>query len=149
MEDSPRHSAPLGPLLKEARRRRGLSRSALAAAVGVSTRLVGEFERGERPNVSLETALRLFDAVGIELLAAAPDGARAEIRSAATESLHRAARVEQRRRTWTGRQVHLRDADDPPAAPADIAERVAAVAEISRRVYGLAAGSPLIDGREL
>jgi len=73
MEDSPRHSAPLGPLLKEARRRRGLSREALAAAVGVSTRLVGEFERGERPNVSLETALRLFDAVGIELLAAAPD----------------------------------------------------------------------------
>ena len=48
----------LGPLLKSARQQLGLSRDALASKADVSMRLVAEFERGQRSNVSLERAAR-------------------------------------------------------------------------------------------
>ncbi len=54
----------LGPLLKSSRQQLGLSRGALASKADVSMRLVAEFERGQRSNVSLESALRLFKTVG-------------------------------------------------------------------------------------
>ena len=52
-------SEPIGTLLKTARRQLKMSRDTLALRGGVSTRLVAELERGERPNVSLEATLTL------------------------------------------------------------------------------------------
>jgi transcriptional regulator with XRE-family HTH domain len=53
--------------LREARRSRRMSIAELAASAGVSPRLISEFEQGKRPNVSLETALRLLTLVGVSL----------------------------------------------------------------------------------
>ena len=60
-------SAEIGRVLRDARKAQALSRAELAATSGVSVRLVAELERGERPNVSLETALQLLNALGIAL----------------------------------------------------------------------------------
>jgi len=95
----------LGPLLKSARQQLGLSRDALASQAGVSLRLVTEFERGQRSNVSLESALRLFKSVGITVLARAPHGGDAEIRGTDAARLERAARAARRRETWTSRRL--------------------------------------------
>ena len=110
----------LGPLLKSSRQQLGLSRDALASQAGVSLRLVAEFERGQRNNVSLESALRLLKSVGITVVARAPHGPVAEIRGPAAARLERAARAARaalRRETWTGRHVHLRDSADAPPPP--------------------------------
>ena len=103
-------------------------------------RLVAEFERGQRSNVSLESALRLFTSVGITVLARAPHGAATEIRGAAAARLERAARAAHRRETWTGRQVHLRDAGEAPRAPRAKPRRIAAVAAISAAAHVIASG---------
>jgi transcriptional regulator with XRE-family HTH domain len=144
-------SHSLGPLLKSARQQLGLSRDALAAKAGVSLRLVAEFERGQRSNVSLESALRLLKAVGITVVARAPHGAAAEIRGTAAERLERAARAAQRRETWTGRHVHLRDSGDDPRPPRSLPRRIASVAAISDAAYAVAAsgrGRPGVTGRK-
>ena len=127
----------LGQLLKEARHELGMSRDALAAKAGVSLRLVAEFERGQRGNVALESALRLLKAVGITIIAKTPEGAEARIRGTGADRLERAARAEQRRRTWTGRIVPLEDSGDPPAAPRSLSRRVVAVAEVSATAYAI------------
>ena len=57
----------IGPLLRACRGRLGLSQPALAARVGVSTRLWSEVERGERPNVSFATVSRMLASVGVRL----------------------------------------------------------------------------------
>ena len=109
-------SQGLGPLLKSSRQQLGLSRDALALKAGVSMRLVAEFERGQRSNVSLESALRLLKCVGITVVARAPH----------------------RRETWTGRHVHLRDSGDAPLAPRSLPRRIASVAAISGAAYVIA-----------
>src|SRR5216110_3431006 len=96
-------SERIGNLLQNARRQLDLSREELARRGGVSTRLVAELERGQRPNVSLESALKLLNVVGVSVVAKAPNGAAAEIRSEAAATLERAARAARRRQTWTGR----------------------------------------------
>lgn len=130
----------LGPLLKSARQQLGLSREALASKAGVSMRLVAEFERGQRSNVSLESALRLFKSVGITVVARAPHGLAAEIRGTGAARLERAARAAHRRETWTGRFVHLRDSGDAPRAPRALPRRIASVAAISDAAYVIASG---------
>lgn len=130
----------LGPLLKSARQHLGMSRDALASKADVSMRLVAEFERGQRSNVSLETALRLLRAVGITVVAKAPQGTAAEIKGAGAERLARAARAAHRRETWTGRHVRLRDSGDAPLAPRSLPRRIGAVAEVSAAAYAVAAG---------
>ena len=55
----------------------------MASQAGVSLRLVAEFERGQRNNVSLESALRLLKSVGITVVARAPHGPVAAIFDAA------------------------------------------------------------------
>lgn len=131
-------SHSLGPLLKSSREQLGLSRAALAAKAGVSLRLVAEFERGQRGNVSLESALRLFKVVGITVVASAPHGPAAEIRGTASARLERAARAAHRRETWTGHHVHLRDSGDAPRAPRSLPRRIASVAAISDAAYVIA-----------
>jgi len=133
-------SQDLGPFLRKTREQLGLSRENVAATAGVSLRLVSEFERGQRSNVSLESALRLLQAVGIAVEATAPDGAAIEIHNKAAERLARAARAARRRETWTARRVHLRDSGDDPPAPQDASLRIAAVREVSEAACAVASG---------
>jgi transcriptional regulator with XRE-family HTH domain len=131
-------SARIGVLLKEARRHLSLSRADLAHRGGVSVRLVAELERGQRPNVSLESALKLLNVVGVSVIATAPHGAVAEIRGEAAEALARAARAAQRRQTWTGRRIHLHDEGNDPRPARSKAKRLAAVARVSTQAYSIA-----------
>lgn len=50
----------LGAAVVEKRRMRGLSQTALAGQLGVDRRVVGRFERGDWPNLSLGSALRFL-----------------------------------------------------------------------------------------
>jgi transcriptional regulator with XRE-family HTH domain len=85
----------LATALRTARTTRGLSISALAAQGGVSPRLVSEFERGKRPHISLDTALRLLHLVRVPLsIAASP--------TEVSEEVARAERAARRRDTWVG-----------------------------------------------
>lgn len=112
-----------------------MSIAELAASAGVSPRLISEFEQGKRPNVSLETALRLLTLVGVSLHLHA-----AEPRDAAKARAERAAR---RRNSWTGTRSTL-DAQINPSAAASPAARLGAVAHASALATALqrAARSP-------
>src|ERR1019366_3002021 len=134
-------SARIGVLLKDARRYLSLSRADLAQRGEVSVRLVAELERGQRPNVSLESALKLLQVVGVSVVAQAPHGATAEIRGESATVLERAARAAraaQRRLTWTGRQVRLHDEGNDPRPERSTAKRLASVARVSRQAYVIA-----------
>jgi transcriptional regulator with XRE-family HTH domain len=128
-------SARIGVLLKDARRYLSLSRTDLAQRAGVSVRLVAELERGQRPNVSLESALKLLSAVGVSVIATAPAGAVAEIRGEAAEALAREARAAHRRQTWTGRRIHLHDEGNDPRPERSKAKRLVSVARVSKQAY--------------
>lgn len=130
-------SEKLGRGLQRARKQIAMSREELARRAHVSVRLVAEVERGERPNVSLETALKLLGIVGVSIVAEAPDGWTEEIRSPRSAALGRAARAAHRRQTWTGRHVHLRNSSDPPNPGATPAERLADLSRVSREAYAL------------
>jgi hypothetical protein len=101
----------------------------LAAQCGVSVRLLAELERGERPNVSLETAHVLLRAVGISL----------EPRELKTEKQAQAERRAIRQATWTG-VITTRTAMQEPPAPATITARLAAVTQASVLAHALARG---------
>ena len=130
-------SDKLGKVLQHARKQIAMSREELAQRAHVSVRLVAELERGDRPNVSLETTLKLLGVVGVSIVAEAPDGSTEEIRSSKSIPLGRAARAALRRRTWTGRHVHLRDSSEPPNASASPAERLADLSRVSMEAYAL------------
>jgi transcriptional regulator with XRE-family HTH domain len=132
-------SDSLGPLLKNARKYLKLSREELATRAGVSARLVAELERSQRPNVSLESALRLLNVAGVSIVAKAPNGVAAEIRGAFASKLERAARAAHRRETWSGRRVHLHGPDDNPLPVRSKAKRLASVARVSKQAYAIAA----------
>lgn len=55
-----------GHHLRERRTHLGLSQSALADAVGVNRRVIGELERG-KPSVQLGIALRVAEALGLDV----------------------------------------------------------------------------------
>lgn len=130
----------VGELLKRARNTIGLTQVELAQRVGVSNRLLAELERGERPNVSLTTALRLMAEVGVKVQLTEPSGASVELGDA--ETLAR-ARAHVRRAHWTGRQLTLSDegSDDPASTRA--ANRVAAVGVVSQQAFSLARAKEL------
>lgn len=128
-------SARIGVLLKDARRHLGLSRAGLAQRGGVSVRLVAELERGQRPNVSLESALKLLTVVGVSVVAKAPHGVAAEIRGESAAVLERAERAVRRRQTWTGRQVHLHDEGNDPRPVRSKSKRLVSVAQVSKQAY--------------
>jgi len=130
-------SATIGEVLRQARKAQGVSRADLAALGGVSTRLVAELERGERPNVSLETSLQLLKAVGITMRLSTPGGVVRVLRDPETAGAERAARAAVRRNTWVGMRVGLDEAE-MPLPPATAGERLSAVAQVSRRVNALA-----------
>lgn len=132
-------SAPIGPLLRSARERIGMSRAALASSTQVSERLLAELERGQRPNVSLETSLKLLEAVGISLRLADSSGAIVEIRAPSAESLERKERASYRRQTWTGGHAALHGKENDPLSTHSLAGRVFSVAHVSRQAYAIAA----------
>jgi transcriptional regulator with XRE-family HTH domain len=127
-----------------------MSRADLARESGVSVRLVAEFERGERPNISLETALRLLDLVGLSLSTKthgrsgarrAAIGPRATARAERDERGDRAGsmtRAEMRRRSWTAGRSSRSGLDSEPVTPSAGAERIRAVAEASILAYAIA-----------
>jgi transcriptional regulator with XRE-family HTH domain len=120
----------------------GLSQKELAQRVGVSARLVAEVERGMRPNVSLETALRMLTAVGVSVRLTEPSGASHEITHPETLRAARAVRAAARRSTWQGRQLRLeQEGQSEIAAPRGDA-RLAAVAEVSMQAYAVARAQP-------
>lgn len=109
--------------LREARRSRRVSIATLAAEAGVSPRLISEFEQGKRPNVSLETVLRLLALVGVSIRVAGK-----EEQGQADQA--RARRAALRRQSWSGSQSTLMSQPDP-AAPELAAARLGAVASAS------------------
>jgi transcriptional regulator with XRE-family HTH domain len=119
----------LAAALRRARRARKVSIADLAAQAGVSPRLISEFELGKRPHVSLATAMRLLDLVGLRV--------RVDAASAAVaEHVAMAERAERRRQSWVWQKSTLREQTDPE--PADsYADRLAAVAQASRLAIGL------------
>jgi transcriptional regulator with XRE-family HTH domain len=139
-------SARIGVLLKDARRHLGLSRADLARRGGVSVRLVAELERGQRPNVSLESALKLLNVVGVSVTVKAPHGAAAEIRGESADALERAGRAARRRQTWTGRRVLLHEEGDDPQPGRSKANRLASVAQVSKQAYLIAFAGPHRNG---
>jgi transcriptional regulator with XRE-family HTH domain len=134
--------ARVSHVLREARLARGLSIVALASQAGVSPRLVSDFELGKRPNVSLETALRLLELVQAPLIASSEDS---RVDSSEEMNDARAARAAHRRATWTGVQTTLAELAEP-SAPAGARERLLAVARVSRLAIGLQS-APREDGR--
>ena len=128
-------SARIGGLLKQARQELALSRDELARRGRVSTRLIAELERGERPNVSLETTLHLLSVVGVTVVAHTPNGETAEMRSPAADAIARAARAAVRRATWKGRHVHLHDEDNEPPPPRSSSKRLASVSLVSKQAH--------------
>jgi transcriptional regulator with XRE-family HTH domain len=135
----------LGPVLRSARKQLSLSREQLASRAQVSPRLVAELERSQRPNVSLESALRLLNIVGVSLIAKAPNGMAAEIRGASAIGLERAARAARRRKTWKGRHVLMHDAGDDPRPAKSKAKRLIAVGQVSKQAY-VVAGAKRVQG---
>jgi len=115
--------------LRTARVARALSIAELAERASVSPRLISEMERGRRPHVSLDTALRLLALVGAEVQVS-PGHAEAD------ENAARSARAEHRRRTWTGFTSTLAEQDNPPP-PATPVARLAAVADASTLLYAI------------
>ena len=59
-----------GRALRAGRRRQKLTQMHAAQLAGVSSRLWSELESGKRPQVGLETALRMAQTLGIDLVVA-------------------------------------------------------------------------------
>ncbi len=120
-------SSDVGRTVRVNRVAKGITRIQLASQAGVSVRLLAEFERGARPNVSMETALRLLRLLGVSLEPAA-----------ASHTSAQASRAAVRRATWHGRIMTLAESGERPAAPRSIAARMAGVTEASELVHALA-----------
>ncbi len=61
-----RDASAFGNELRQRRRAVGLSQGAVADAIGVNRRVIGELERG-KSTVQLEIALRVAEALGLDL----------------------------------------------------------------------------------
>ncbi|MBL0170624.1 MAG: helix-turn-helix transcriptional regulator [Gemmatimonadaceae bacterium] len=127
--------------LRSARLKLGATQKEMAERVGVSPRLWAEVERGERPNVSLETALRMLKAVGVALRL---DEVSARVPSAEEAMLARAA---ERRATWTGGRTRLGEDDEPRVDSLSVSERLGAVAMVSQLAYAFASKAPRATSR--
>lgn len=134
-------TAQIADLLRTARKALHLSQAELAHRAGVSARLWAEVERGQRPNVSLETALRMLGEVGVTVRLTDPMGTSRELRNPHAEAAARAARAEVRRTTWHGRKIRLHDEGnetDDISTIARGAARLAAVAHVSEQAFAVA-----------
>ena len=130
----------IADLLKSARKAAGLSQKEVAGRAQVSTRLWAEVERGERPNVSLSTAIRMLSEVGVTVRLTDPRGESTELRNPGTADAARSARAAVRRATWTGRQIRLaQEGNDDPSSARGY-DRLAAVRVVSEQAFAVAHG---------
>lgn len=128
----------IGATLRRARKALGITQAALARRALVTTRLVGELERGARPNVSLETALRIFAEVGITVRLTVLHENSVNVAEPASVDSARLARAAARRATWSGRQIRLRDEGrEAPARRHDV-KHIGAVARVSEQAFAIA-----------
>lgn len=88
---------PLHALLRQARRRKGLSQAALAAASGAGRITIARLEAGGTGDFRVGTLARLCDALGLELSAAPRDARPAQDALLARER-ERSRRLDLRRR---------------------------------------------------
>lgn len=132
----------IADLIKVARKALGLTQKELASSAGVSHRLWAEFERGERPNVSLETALRMLGQVGITVRMTDAMGGSRELDAPGAALVGRAARAAARRATWRGRQLRLDQEGENDPASLTGAGRIAAVTLVSKQAFALAGARP-------
>ena len=126
----------VGSLLRTARKTLGLTQAELARRANVSERLWAEVERGERPNVSLETALRMLSEVGVTVRLNDQLGSSHELSDPKTQAAARAARAAVRRVTWTGAQTTLARQGLPPEVAAE--GRLHAVGHVLEQAYAVA-----------
>lgn len=138
-------SASIGSLLLHAREQLNISRPELAQRCGVSERLLAELERGQRPNVSLETCLKLLGAVGISVRLTEPSGTVAEIRAPSAAFLERAGRAARRRQTWTGGHAPLHGPESDPILARTLAARASSVARVSQQAYLIASAGHVAE----
>ena len=136
-------TSQLGALLRDIRKAVGLSQKDAARRAGVSNRLWAEVERGERPNVSLATALRMLSEVGISIRLGDPRGATHELRDPGTEESARAARAAIRRSTWTGRQIVLAEEGIEPSVASGKVSNLGKVARVSAQAATIARARPV------
>jgi transcriptional regulator with XRE-family HTH domain len=134
-------SEKIAKLLRSSRMTLGHTQKELAHRAGVSNRLWAEVERGERPNVSLETALRMLKAVGVAIQFTDPAGDARDI-GVRDDAAAMSVRAAARRATWKGKQTRLSADDGADGAPADRRSRLYAVAAISNQVFAVSEGRP-------
>ena len=127
----------VGELLKSSRKALGLTQKELARRAGVSVRLWAEVERGDRPNVSLETALRMLSEVGVSVRLDDPLGSSHALRDPAAAATARAARAVIRRATWNGRQIRLAEEGADPLTAHEGAAGLDAVARVSEQAFAV------------
>lgn len=129
MSDSLPHLLTIPSALRKARRTRRVSIAELAVRAAVSPRLISEFEQGKRPNVSLETALRLLSLVGVSIRLS-------EVADSLDVEKARAQRAARRRSEWSGSLSTLQN-QVAPTAPSTATARLGAVARASALATGL------------
>ncbi len=128
----------VGALLKTSRKALGLTQKELARRAGVRERLWAEVERGERPNVSLETALRMLSEVGVSVRLDDALGSSHKLRDPAAAAAARAARAAIRRTTWSGRQIRLAEEGADPMDTNQGAAGLDSVARVSEQAFAVA-----------
>ena len=131
------HAEQITKLLRRARQHLGATQKEMAERVGVSHRLWAEVERGERPNVSLETALRMLSSVGLQVRL----DRTTDLPRESSELVARRARAAHRRATWTGGWTRRGEDDEPSADGLEVSERLGAVAMVSQPAYAVADGA--------
>ena len=137
MSDSLPHLLTIPSALRKARRTRRVSIAELAVRAAVSPRLISEFEQGKRPNVSLETALRLLSLVGVSIrLGDAADSLDVDQSREQARVQARAQRAARRRSEWSGSLSTLQN-QVAPTAPSTATARLGAVARASALATGL------------
>ena len=129
MSDLLPHLLTIPSALRKARRTRRVSIAELAVRAAVSPRLISEFEQGKRPNVSLETALRLLSLVGVSIRLS-------EVADSLDVEQARAQRAARRRSEWSGSLSTLQN-QVAPTAPSTATARLGAVARASALATGL------------
>lgn len=129
MSNRPSTIDALSKAVRDARQKQALSIADLARRADVSRRLVGEFERGLRPNVSFETALRLIEQLHLPISIAGIEPGR-------NQEEARAERAALRRQTWTGKKTTL-VGPSAPAVPQSHVTALSAVARASRLAVAL------------
>ena len=123
--------------LRDARRAAGLTQREAALRAGVSHRLWAEVERGERPNVSMATALRLLTEVGVVVRLTDPSGATREITDVNSARTARRLRASHRRASWTGRQIRLSDEREEPVVSDASSAGLSAVSRVSEQAFAV------------